>query len=282
MTILSSLCALFTPFPGETSVIPIMIGLLILAMGIIYMVIAWGLWELRNWARITVIVFQALNLVSLLIVGALFIFGIDLSSLDPYMESMGGTLSFPGIGIGFWVLAAIPGVIIWYLFTPNVQSAFGVGDLDYYAPPPAPAVAPPAYAAPLPPTEAVPPPVAQPEPALPAAPPLDPTRLVGQPTAVNGWLVIRSGVRAGTQQGLRTSSPTDIGRDASRCDLVLDDPAVSREHARVQWEHGQFILYDLASVNGTWVNNQRVQRQSLMDGDAIRIGDTTMVFKSVE
>jgi pSer/pThr/pTyr-binding forkhead associated (FHA) protein len=94
--------------------------------------------------------------------------------------------------------------------------------------------------------------------------------------------VIRSGPRAGKQLGLGTSAPSGIGRDASRCELVLDDPAVSREHARIQWEHGQFVLYDLASANGTWVNNNRIQRQPLMDGDMVRIGDTTMVFKSVK
>jgi hypothetical protein len=276
MTILSSLCAFFTPLPGEASIIPILIGLVILVIGILYIAIGWGMWELYNWARITVIVLQALNLISLLITGALFIFGVDLSVLDPYLGTFGGTLSFPGVGIGFWVLAAVPAVIIWYLLTPDVQQAFEGGGGYYVSPPPSP----PVYRAPLPPTEVAASPA--PPPSRRAAPPLDPTRLVDQRTPVSGWLVIRSGSRAGKQLGLSASARNSIGRDASRCDLVLDDPAASREHARVQWEHGQFVLYDMASANGTWLNNNRVQRQNLMDGDVIRIGDTTMVFKSVK
>lgn len=277
--VLSSLCTLFTPLPGQASLVPILIGLLILGIGIIYFAIGWGLWELHNWARITVIVFMALNLISLLIAGALFLFGVDLSALYPYLGGLGGTLTFPGVGIGFWVMAAIPAVIIWYLLTPDVQQAFDSG--GYYSPPP---MAPLPYV-PLPPTAvAAPPPAPAPAPRPQAprgAPPLDRTRLVDQRAPVNGWLVIRTGARAGKQHGLRATGATGIGRDASRCDLVLDDPASSREHARVQWENGQFVLYDLASANGTFVNNRRVQRQALMDGDVVRIGDTTMVFKSV-
>lgn len=142
---------------------------------------------------------------------------------------------------------------------------------------------PPPYQSPLPPTEAMappPPPTAARAPSRVVAPPLDRTRLVGEPPPVQGWLAVRSGPHAGKQLGLSTSARNSIGRDAARCDLVLDDPAASREHARIQWERGQFVLYDLASANGTWVNNRRIQRQPLMDGDVIRIGDTTMVFKS--
>lgn len=146
-------------------------------------------------------------------------------------------------------------------------------------PPPPPG---PSYPPPLPPTEvAAPPPTADRVPSRAAAPPLERTRLVGQQPPAQGWLVVRSGPRAGKQLGLSVSARNSVGRDAARCDLVLDDPAASREHARVQWEHGQFVLYDLASANGTFVNNQRIQRQPLMDGDVIRIGDTTLVFKSV-
>jgi hypothetical protein len=277
LIILLSLCTLFTPIPGGASIVPILIGLLWLALGVFYIAMGWGLWELRDWARIAVIVLQALNLIGGLILGAIFLFGIDISALDPYLGTFGGTLSFPGIGIGFWVGAAISGVIIWYLLTPEVQAAFGAGVEAYYPPPSPP---PPVYPAPLPSTE-----VASPPPALvpshPAAPPVDPTQLMGEKQPVQGWLVVRSGPRAGKQLGLSASARNTLGRDGTRCDLILDDRAASAEHARVQWEHGQFVLYDLASTNGTWVNNRRVQRQTLMDDDVIRIGDTTMVFKSV-
>ena len=112
-------------------------------------------------------------------------------------------------------------------------------------------------------------------------PPIEKTRIVDQRLPVQGWLAVRSGSRVGKQLALSTSSRNNIGRDASRCDLVLDDMAVSAEHARVQFEHGQFVIYDLASSNGTWVNNRRVQKQMLLDSDEIRLGDTLVVFKSV-
>ena len=94
------------------------------------------------------------------------------------------------------------------------------------------------------------------------------------------WLVVKSGARAGKQFGLGRGRNT-IGRDGSRCDIVLDDGAVSAQHAQVNFENGQFAIYDLASLNGTFVNQQKVQRQLLMDDDMVRIGNTTFVFKKV-
>ena len=94
------------------------------------------------------------------------------------------------------------------------------------------------------------------------------------------WLAVKSGPRAGKQFGL-TMGRSTIGRDATRCDIVLDDGAVSAEHAAVIFQNGQFVIHDLASLNGTFVNNMRVQRQSLLDGDVIRVGNTTFVYKKV-
>ena len=53
---------------------------------------------------------------------------------------------------------------------------------------------------------------------------------------------------------------------------MLDDSKVSAEHARIQMDHGQFVLYDLASTNHTYVNDQEIQKQVLRDGDQIKIG----------
>lgn len=267
--ILLALSWLFLPLPGQTGTAAILIGLPILASGILYIAVGWGLLELRNWARITAIVLHALSLISCLILGAILLFGIDFSALDPFV----GRISFPGVGLGFWIFAVISGVIIWYLLTPDVERAF----VDYSVSSPAP------YSpSPLPPTiaESYSPPPA-PRPVASPAPRPDPTRLVDRKPPVTGWLVVRSGPRAGKQLGLSTSVRNTIGRDGTRCDLIVDDPAASAEHARVQWEHGQFVLYDLASSNGTWVNNRRVQRQPLLDNDVVRVGDTKMVFKLV-
>lgn len=62
-----------------------------------------------------------------------------------------------------------------------------------------------------------------------------------------------------------------IGR-APDNDLPIDNPAVSGHHARVYPEAGHLVIEDLDSLNGTFVNSQRVKRITLRDGDAIGIG----------
>lgn len=108
---------------------------------------------------------------------------------------------------------------------------------------------------------------------------VDPTKVMGIPTPPAGWLLIRSGRLEGRDHRLATE--TTIGRDGTRCDLILDNESVSAEHARLRYERGQFILYDLASTNGTFVNGQRVSRIPLSDGDNLSIGGVQMVFKEV-
>lgn len=117
-------------------------------------------------------------------------------------------------------------------------------------------------------------------PAPPAPPPVQRTRKIEEPLRAMAWLVIQSGPYFGKQFGL-TEGRNIIGRDGSRCDFVLDDELVSGQHAQVRLEGGQFVLYDLASTNGTFVNNRRVQRQTLMDNDVIRVGNTSLVFKAI-
>ena len=107
---------------------------------------------------------------------------------------------------------------------------------------------------------------------------IDPTRFIGEPTPVTAWLVQKSGDRAGKQYSLAQARST-IGRDATECDIVLDDDTVSAEHAAVLYENGQFALYDLASTNGTFLNERRIQRQPLMDDDVVQLGEVMLVFK---
>lgn len=68
-----------------------------------------------------------------------------------------------------------------------------------------------------------------------------------------------------------------IGR-GSRCNLVLDDPTVSRRHAELQREDQGWLLTDLGSTNGTWVNGWRVDRAFVHDGDRIFLGGLAAVF----
>ncbi|HVO56172.1 MAG TPA: FHA domain-containing protein [Dongiaceae bacterium] len=65
--------------------------------------------------------------------------------------------------------------------------------------------------------------------------------------------------------------PVRIGR-APDCDLVVDNPAVSNDHARVYFEAGRLVVEDRGSLNGTFVNDLRVERATLHDGDSIWVG----------
>ena len=68
-----------------------------------------------------------------------------------------------------------------------------------------------------------------------------------------------------------------IGRTAAN-DLQIDNLAVSSHHAKVYYEGDKFVLEDLNSLNGTFVNNQRVRKSFLKNGDEILIGKHTLVY----
>ena len=67
-----------------------------------------------------------------------------------------------------------------------------------------------------------------------------------------------------------------IGRDES-CGLVLDDDSVSRRHALLEKTAGSFLVTDLDSTNGTYVNDERVTSHPVMSGDRLRLGN--QIFK---
>ena len=86
-----------------------------------------------------------------------------------------------------------------------------------------------------------------------------------------GVLVVRSGGgRAGETFALVTS-PTVIGR-SPECGIFLDDVTVSRTHAAFTQDGGGWRLQDQGSLNGTYVNRERVDSAVLSDGDEIQIG----------
>jgi diguanylate cyclase (GGDEF)-like protein len=66
--------------------------------------------------------------------------------------------------------------------------------------------------------------------------------------------------------------PLHLGRDAI-CEIYVDEPAVSRCHARIVERNGDYYVADLRSTNGTFVNNSRVDVRKLIDGDYLRVGD---------
>jgi pSer/pThr/pTyr-binding forkhead associated (FHA) protein len=103
------------------------------------------------------------------------------------------------------------------------------------------------------------------------------TEVIGARPERGAWLYISNGPQAG--RDFRLGRRTTIGRNRMECDVVLSDKKVSEKHARIQREGREFVIYDLASRNGTFVNEKKVQKRLLGDDDEITVGGTTMIFK---
>ena len=86
-------------------------------------------------------------------------------------------------------------------------------------------------------------------------------------------LVARRGLQPEVNFTLNEELVT-LGRDP-RNDIVINDPEISRRHARFIWLGSGYGIEDMGSINGTFVNNERVQEgeRKLTPGDAIALGD---------
>lgn len=104
---------------------------------------------------------------------------------------------------------------------------------------------------------------------------LDPTMLMPSSAAAGGEIVLADGRR------LPLVSGTVIGRDEDQCQVVLaNDTQVSRLHARLEESGGNWLLTDLGSSNGTFVNGARIQVPTLVSpGDQILIGRTAFMLE---
>ncbi len=71
----------------------------------------------------------------------------------------------------------------------------------------------------------------------------------------------------------------EIGR-SSRSDLPIDQESISRHHARISYDGQRHIIEDLGSTNGTFVNDTTIRRQSLQDGDQIKVGRSILKYMS--
>jgi len=74
-----------------------------------------------------------------------------------------------------------------------------------------------------------------------------------------------------------TGESTTVGR-GTEADIVIEDTGVSRVHARFDVTEFGTILTDLASTNGTFVEDQRVKEVTLLDGNLITIGRTSIMY----
>ena len=91
-------------------------------------------------------------------------------------------------------------------------------------------------------------------------------------------LAVTRGTRAGEVFELGAASALSIGRSRVN-DIQIDDVSVSAQHCRVRPEDGRFVLHDLKSTNGTLVNERRVGRHVLEEGDVIMIGETAIQYR---
>jgi len=94
--------------------------------------------------------------------------------------------------------------------------------------------------------------------------------------ALLGKLTILNGTRAGERLGLGGSG-IRIGRESTICEIVLENPKVSRLHAEVVSIDGKVLLIDRNSSNGTYVNDQKIDKRFLKDGDIIYFGGRNAV-----
>ncbi|RRR66844.1 MAG: FHA domain-containing protein [Candidatus Viridilinea halotolerans] len=244
---------------GAMAYLPVLILIMLILGGIGRCVMGYGLLVDHNWARIGAIVFHFLSMA-----GALFLV-IGLVRLEFYPWA---TIPLMFL-IGNIVLAVglfLPGTAAVYAgggaFPPLRQTQIA----PVFAP--APTFSPiPAPSAPPPPTYASPRQagVARTEVAGPSGP------------GVIAWLIERNSSRPGREH--RLGEQITIGRDPGRCEVVFEDSKISSEHARIRFENDRYILFDLASRNHTYVNNQEIQRHALKDGDQIRLGpNVQLVF----
>jgi pSer/pThr/pTyr-binding forkhead associated (FHA) protein len=128
-----------------------------------------------------------------------------------------------------------------------------------------------------------------PMPIAPPHPPADPSVRAGQPLADGSASAPQHYAAPAPQAALEAAEggpPALLGENEMRIgrmpanNLVVPDPQVSSRHALIQNQGGHFVLYDLGSTNGTYVNGRRItQPCELQPGDEIRMGERTFYFR---
>ena len=108
------------------------------------------------------------------------------------------------------------------------------------------------------------------------------TRLLPAPAPwrppLEAWLMMEVANQPATLVALDTKGPNVIGRDGRCSNIVLPDDHISRRHAQMCYENGRFVIHDLGSTHGTYVNQRRVTLQCLEHADTIRLGDMALLF----
>ena len=104
------------------------------------------------------------------------------------------------------------------------------------------------------------------------------SKISDRPVAKQACLVVIYGLDLGRKHELYAGH-TIIGR-SGKADIQVDQESVSRSHARISAEIDRFVIADLGSTNGTYVNDRAVDERVLRDGDLVKIGRTIFKFLS--
>ncbi|MCK6512451.1 GGDEF domain-containing protein [Myxococcota bacterium] len=100
------------------------------------------------------------------------------------------------------------------------------------------------------------------------------------PKAKNACLVVLYGPDLGKRYTLQAEGHANIGR-SDKAQIYVERDSVSRNHAQIRSENGQYIAEDLGSTNGTFVNDAQIHTAvPLSDGDLIKTGEVIFKFLS--
>ena len=102
--------------------------------------------------------------------------------------------------------------------------------------------------------------------AAPSEPDLDPS----------GCLIVIYGDDLGRRVPI-SPDPVIIGRSA-KCEVQIDQESISRNHCRIRFDGRRFVVRDLGSTNGTYVNDELIDEVPLGDGDQLKVGRTILKF----
>ncbi len=230
-----------------------------LSQTLVALLLGWGVWTLKSWARRLTISVGALTTAGLIIGGLTFLFEPDAyRSLEEPLRTTGLGQVPTSLGLLMLLAAAVSALTVWYLNRAAIRPIFQSRSTGFDT------------------TDAHPVQAAAPQHTLSSS--QSSIKAVHQETSAAPYLVVHNGPQAG-QQFLLNDKRNTIGRDVKRASIKVDDPRASRQHAQFNFERGHVFLYDLASTNGTYVNNRRVRKQKLTDGDIVRIGSTEFLFK---
>jgi len=96
---------------------------------------------------------------------------------------------------------------------------------------------------------------------------------------VVGWFVALNGEQKG--EDFRIREGQNILGSAPECEIVIRDSTVSAKHASLRYKDSKFILSDLDSSNGTFLNDRQeaIAREEIKDNDLIRVGEVNLKFK---